>query len=58
VNSIRRLFDFRTFANGPGTHRHVKDHLRLLDLLDAGRNTDAAKLMVRHLQRSPLASGG
>jgi DNA-binding GntR family transcriptional regulator len=58
VNSIRRLFAYRTFADGPGMQRHVKDHLRLLDLLEAGRNADAAKLMARHLQRSPLASGG
>jgi DNA-binding GntR family transcriptional regulator len=58
VNSIRRLFAYRTFADGPGMRRHVKDHLRLLDLLEAGRNADAAKLMVRHLRRSPVASGG
>jgi DNA-binding GntR family transcriptional regulator len=58
VNSIRRLFAYRTFADGPGMRRHVEDHLRLLDLLEAGRNADAAKLMVRHLRRSPLASGG
>jgi DNA-binding GntR family transcriptional regulator len=38
--------------------RHVKDHLRLLDLLEAARNSDAAKLMTRHLRRSPAASGG
>jgi DNA-binding GntR family transcriptional regulator len=58
VNSIRRLFAYRTFADGPGMRRHVEDHLRLLDLLEAGRNADAAKLMLRHLRRSPLASGG
>ncbi|MDH2350495.1 GntR family transcriptional regulator [Bradyrhizobium sp. SSUT112] len=58
VNSIRRLFAYRTFADGPGMRRHIKDHLRLLDLLEAGRNVDAASLMVRHLRRSPLASGG
>jgi DNA-binding GntR family transcriptional regulator len=58
VNSIRRLFAYRTFADGPGMRRHVEEHLRLLDLLEAGRNADAAKLMVRHLRRSPLARGG
>jgi DNA-binding GntR family transcriptional regulator len=58
VNSIRRLFAYRTFADGPGMRRHVKDHLRLLELLEAGRNADAARLMERHLRRSPLASGG
>jgi DNA-binding GntR family transcriptional regulator len=56
VNSIRRLFAYRTFADRPGMRRHVEQHLRLLELLEAGRNDDAAKLMVRHLRRSPLAS--
>ncbi|MBA2401826.1 MAG: GntR family transcriptional regulator [Bradyrhizobium sp.] len=58
VNSIRRLFAYRTFGDGPAMKRHVKEHLRLLDLLESERHTDAAKLMVRHLRRSPLASGG
>ena len=58
VNSIRRLFAYRTFADRPGMRRHVNDHLRLLELLGARRHVDAAKLMVRHLRRSPLASGG
>jgi DNA-binding GntR family transcriptional regulator len=53
VNSIRRLFAYRTFADESGMRRHIKDHLRLLDLLEAGRSADAAKLMVRHLRRSP-----
>jgi DNA-binding GntR family transcriptional regulator len=57
VNSIRRLFAYRTFADRPGMQRHLKDHLRLLDLLEAGLYVDAAKLMVRHLRRSPLARG-
>jgi DNA-binding GntR family transcriptional regulator len=58
VNSIRRLFAYRTFADRPGIRRHVKDHLRLLDLLAAKRNADAAKLMMRHLRHSQLARGG
>lgn len=58
VNSIRRLFAYRTFADRPSMQRHMKEHLRLLDLLEAGRAADAAGLMVRHLERSPLASGG
>lgn len=58
VNSIRRLFAYGTFADRPGIRRHIKDHLRMLDLLEAGRNADAAKLMMRHLRHSPLTSGG
>ncbi|UFZ07932.1 GntR family transcriptional regulator [Bradyrhizobium ontarionense] len=55
VNSIRRLFAYRSFADRDGMRRHVKEHLRLLDLLEAGRHADAAELMRRHLQR-PLSS--
>ncbi|GLH79060.1 GntR family transcriptional regulator [Bradyrhizobium sp. SSBR45G] len=55
VNSIRRLFAYRSFADRDGMRRHVKEHLRLLDLLEAGCNVDAAELMRRHLQR-PLSS--
>jgi DNA-binding GntR family transcriptional regulator len=58
VNSIRRLFAYRTFADRPGMARHVKQHLRLLDLLEARRTADAAELMTRHLRQSPLGSGG
>ena len=58
VNSIRRLFAYGTFADRPGIRRHIKDHLRMLELLEAGRNADAAKLMMRHLRHSPLTSGG
>jgi len=55
VNSIRRLFAYRSFADRDGMRRHVKEHLRLLDLLEARRHADAAELMRRHLQR-PLSS--
>jgi DNA-binding GntR family transcriptional regulator len=56
VNSIRRLFAYRSFADRDGMRRHVKEHLRLLDLLEAGRYAEAAALMARHLQR-PLLPG-
>jgi len=56
VNSIRRLFAYRSFADRDGMRRHIKEHLRLLDLLEAQRYADAAKLMARHLRR-PLAVG-
>lgn len=55
VNSIRRLFAYRTFADRDGMRRHIKEHLRLLDLLEHRRIVDAAKLMARHLRHPPLA---
>lgn len=56
VNSIRRLFAYRSFADREGMRRHVGEHLRLLDLLEARRYADASRLMARHLRR-PLVTG-
>ncbi|GGI25641.1 MULTISPECIES: GntR family transcriptional regulator [Bradyrhizobium] len=51
VNSIRRLFAYRSFADRDGMRRHVKEHLRLLDVLEARRYADASALMMRHIRR-------
>ncbi len=56
VNSIRRLFAYRSFADREGMRRHIEEHLRLLDLLETKRYADASRLMARHLRR-PLATG-
>ena len=53
VNSIRRLFAYRTFADHDGIARHIREHLRLLTLLERGDREEAAALMRRHLQHSP-----
>jgi DNA-binding GntR family transcriptional regulator len=56
VNSIRRLLAYRSFADRDGMQRHVREHLRLLDLLEARRYAEAAELMAMHLQR-PMVAG-
>jgi DNA-binding GntR family transcriptional regulator len=56
VNSIRRLFAYRSFADREGMRRHVRDHLRLLEVLETRRYSEAAELMAKHLQR-PLVAG-
>jgi DNA-binding GntR family transcriptional regulator len=56
VNSIRRLFAYRSFADRDGMRRHVREHLRLLEVLEARRYAEAAELMAKHLQR-PLVAG-
>ena len=56
VNSIRRLFAYRTYTDHDGIVRHIREHLRLLDLLGDDRRTEAAALMRRHLQHVPGAA--
>ncbi|MGY0575385.1 GntR family transcriptional regulator [Bradyrhizobium sp. RDM12] len=56
VNSIRRLFAYRSFADREGMRRHVRDHLRLLEALETRRYGEASELMAKHLQR-PLVAG-
>lgn len=53
VNAIRRLIAYRTFSDRDGMRRHVREHLKLLDLLEAGDHAAAARLMQRHLARPP-----
>lgn len=56
VNSIRRLFAYRSFADREGMRRHVREHLRLLDVLETRLYAEAAELMAKHLRR-PLVAG-
>lgn len=53
VNSIRRLFAYRMYADRKGIERHIREHMQLLDLLALGRNVEAADLMRRHLGALP-----
>ena len=53
VNAIRRLFAYRTCTDHEGMRRHIREHLRLLDLFAGDRMTDAEALLQRHLARSP-----
>jgi len=55
VNSIRRLLAYRTYADQDGMRRHIREHLRLLDLIADGRMAEAVALMRRHLKRPPKA---
>jgi DNA-binding GntR family transcriptional regulator len=56
VNSIRRLFAYRSFADREGMRRHVREHLHLLDVLEVRRYDEAVEAMAKHLQR-PLVAG-
>ncbi len=51
MNAIRRLLAYRTFSDRDGMRRHIREHLKLLDLIEAGELSSAARIMQRHLAR-------
>lgn len=49
INRIRRLLVYRSLGDRSRYYTQAKEHLKLLDLLEADRNEEAAQLMKRHL---------
>jgi DNA-binding GntR family transcriptional regulator len=61
VNALRRLLEYRAKRNRSQIGQQYREHLRLLDMIEAGRLEDAARFMERHLdvarkKKSPLVS--
>jgi DNA-binding GntR family transcriptional regulator len=52
VNRVRRLMSYRSMQDRQRYKEHCQQHLHLLDLLEAGRNEDAADTMREHLSRT------
>lgn len=52
VNRVRRLISYRSMQDRARYPEHCRQHLKLLDLLQAGRNVDAAEAMRVHLTRT------
>lgn len=52
VNRVRRLISYRSMQDRQRYKEHCKQHLHLLDLLEAGRNQEAADTMRDHLSRT------
>lgn len=52
VNRVRRLISYRSMQDRQRYKEHCKQHLHLLDLLEAGRNQEAAVIMHEHLSRT------
>ncbi|MFE8646171.1 GntR family transcriptional regulator [Sphingomonas sp. NCPPB 2930] len=49
VNRVRRLLSYRSMQDRGRYEEHCRQHLHILDLLEHGRNADAAQAMSRHL---------
>lgn len=52
VNSIRRLFAYRLLEKELDLAAHTKEHLDLLDLIEAGELKKASKMLADHLGKS------
>ena len=52
VNRVRRLISYRSMQDRQRYKEHCKQHLHLLDLLEASRNQEAADTMREHLSRT------
>ena len=49
VNRVRRLISYRSMQDRNRYKQHARQHLKLLDLLEAERNQEAAEAMRAHL---------
>ncbi len=49
VNRVRRLLSYRSMQDRSRYREHCEQHLALLDLLERGRNEEAAEAMREHL---------
>jgi DNA-binding GntR family transcriptional regulator len=49
VNRVRRLLSYRSTQDRKRYKQHCEQHLAILDLLEAGRNEDAAHALREHL---------
>jgi DNA-binding GntR family transcriptional regulator len=61
VNALRRLLEYRAKRNRRRLAQQYREHLRLLDLIEAGKLKQAASFMERHLdvarkKKSPLVA--
>jgi DNA-binding GntR family transcriptional regulator len=49
INGIRRLLAYRSAVTRERCYGQARDHLEILDLLEAGQNDDAAQRLQEHL---------
>jgi len=49
INRLRRLIEYHTFVDQDRLAAQCREHLRLLDMIEAGSRRDAADCLLRHL---------
>ena len=52
VNRVRRLLSYRSMQDRTRYVEHCRQHLQILDLLEAGHQREAAQALARHLGRT------
>jgi DNA-binding GntR family transcriptional regulator len=50
VNRVRRLLSYRSMQDRQRYKQHCRQHLKILDLLEQGRNEEASEMLREHLQ--------
>jgi DNA-binding GntR family transcriptional regulator len=50
INRLRRLIEYRTFVDKERLAAQCREHLALLDMVEAGSRDEAAGYLLRHLQ--------
>ena len=52
VNRLRRLLEYRVMDDMHPFRNEAREHLEMLDLVEAGKMQEASKFMARHLDRN------
>ena len=52
INRMRRLLSYRSMIDRARYRQQCEEHVEILDLLEAGRNTQAASALRRHIQHT------
>jgi DNA-binding GntR family transcriptional regulator len=50
VNRLRRLIEYRVTVDRSRLHRQCREHLQILDLLEAGKLTEASAFLRQHIE--------
>jgi DNA-binding GntR family transcriptional regulator len=52
INRVRRLLSYRSMIDRKRYRQQCEEHLKILDLLEAGENDEASQALRRHLEHT------